>query len=276
MIARVAGMATVPAVLAPYVSSLVAYDVDLGAPGVHRGLPTTSLTFVLPMGEPLDVGWADDTARGQRWSTVSGLHAGPAAIHHDGAQRGIQLGLTTAGARALLGVPAGEALAGELLELEDVATDLADLPERLHGPDLAGGLALVTVALVRALARNGEPRPRAEVGRALAGLTRGERVAAWPTRSATAGAGSRAGEGGERAGSEGVPAGRPVRGPPARSWATGRWPTWRPTAGTPTRATSPGVVRLAAAHRARGCARSSHSSKTTRTLARQAEPHDCC
>ena len=45
-------------------------------------------------------------------------------------QRGIQLGLTTAGARALLGVPAAE-LAGELLELEDVGPDLADLPERL-------------------------------------------------------------------------------------------------------------------------------------------------
>jgi hypothetical protein len=120
-------MATVPGALAPYVTSLAAYDVDLGAPGVHRGLPSTSLTFVLPMGEPLDVGWGDGQARAKRWSTVSGLHAGPAAIHHDGTQRGIQLGLTTAGARALLGVPAG-VLAGELLELEDVATDLADLP----------------------------------------------------------------------------------------------------------------------------------------------------
>ncbi len=160
---------------APYVTSLEAYDVELGAPGVHRGLPTTSLTFVLPMGEPLDVGWGDGTAREKRWSTVSGLHAAPAAIHHDGTQRGIQLGLTTAGARALLGVPAAE-LAGELLELEDVAPDLADLPERLAGASLEEGLAVVARALTRALARNGEASPRAEVGRALAGLTRGERV----------------------------------------------------------------------------------------------------
>ncbi len=129
-------MAAVPSALAPYVTSLVAYDVDMGAPGVHRGLPTTSLTFVLPMGEPLDVGWADGRGRGKRWSTVSGLHAGPAAIHHDGRQRGIQLGLTTAGARALLGVPAAE-LAGELVELGDLAPDLADLPERLDGLTLA-------------------------------------------------------------------------------------------------------------------------------------------
>jgi AraC-like DNA-binding protein len=170
-------MAAVPSALAPYVTSLVAYDVDMGAPGVHRGLPTTSLTFVLPMGEPLDVGWADGRGRGKRWSTVSGLHAGPAAIHHDGRQRGIQLGLTTAGARALLGVPASE-LAGELVELGDLAPDLADLPEWLDGLTLAEGLAVVAGALTRALARHGEAGPQAEVGRALAGLTRGEPVAA--------------------------------------------------------------------------------------------------
>ena len=171
-------MGAVPSVLAPYVTSLVAYDSDLGAPGVHRGLPTTSLTFVLPVGEPLDVGWADSRARDRRWSTVSGLHAGPAAIHHDGRQRGIQLGLTTAGARALLGVPAAE-LAGELVEVGELAPqvgELAELPERLDGSGLRDGLAVVVRALTRALARNGEVRPRAEVGRALAGLTRGERV----------------------------------------------------------------------------------------------------
>jgi len=168
-------MAAGPSALAPYVTSLVAYDSDLGAPGVHRGLPTTSLTLVFPVGEPLDVSWAGQRARAKRWSTVSGLHAGPAEIHHDGTQRGVQLGLTTAGARALLGVPAAE-LAGELLEVDDVAPELAELPERLHDAGLEAGAAVVVLALTRALARNGEARPRAEVGRALAGLTRGERV----------------------------------------------------------------------------------------------------
>jgi AraC-like DNA-binding protein len=170
-------MTAVPTALAPYVTSLEAYDVAMGAPGMHRGLPTTSLTFVLPMGEPLDVGWLDGHARAKRWSTVSGLYAGPAAIHHDGVQRGIQLGLTTAGARALLGVPAA-VLAGELLEVADVAPDLAHLPERLHGLALADGLAVVARALVAALARRGAAGPRAEVGRALAALTRGDKVAA--------------------------------------------------------------------------------------------------
>jgi len=168
-------MATVPRVLAAYVTSLEVYDVDLGGPGVHRGLPSTSLTFVLAVGEPLDVGWADDRSRDKRWSTVSGLHAGPAAIHHDGRQEGVQLGLTTAGARALLGVPAAE-LAGELLELEDVAPELAELTERLHGVRSHDRPAVVATALTAALSRHGEAAPRAEVGRALAGLTRGERV----------------------------------------------------------------------------------------------------
>jgi AraC-like DNA-binding protein len=166
-----------PGVLAPYVVSLDAYDVEMGAPGVHRGLPSTTLTFVLPVGEPLDVGWADGSGRLRGWSAVSGLHAAPAAIHHEGVQRGVQLALTTAGARALLGVPAAE-LSGELLEVGEVASDLAELPERLHDVPLAEAVAAVALALTRALARNGAAHPRAEVARALAGLTRGERVEA--------------------------------------------------------------------------------------------------
>lgn len=68
-------------------------------------------------------------------------------------------------------------LRGELLELEDVAPDLGHLPERLDGLSPRKGLAVVARALAAALARNGDAVPRAEVGRALAGLTRGERVA---------------------------------------------------------------------------------------------------
>lgn len=164
--------------LAPYVASVVAYDVDLGGPGVHRGLPSTTLTFVLPVGEPLDVGWRGvDGSRRRGWSSVSGLHALPAEIHHDGHQTGVQLALTTAGARALLGVPAA-ALAGELLELDDVAPGLRDLPERLHETPASEWVALVSRTLVAELARHDAPGPRAEVGRALAGLTRGASVQA--------------------------------------------------------------------------------------------------
>jgi len=171
------GGVAVPAALAPYVSSLVAYDVDLGAPGLHRGLPSTSLTFVLPVDAPLEVSWLGRPGtRTRGWSSVSGLHAAPAAIHHDGTQRGVQLGLTPAGARALLGVPASS-LAGVLLEVGDVAPTLRDLPERLAGEaDEGRWPAIVTRELAAALARHGDPAPRSGLARALARLTRGARV----------------------------------------------------------------------------------------------------
>ena len=146
--------------LAPYVTSLFAYDVELGAPGVHRGLPSTTLTFVLPVGEPLDLGWRGvPESRGRRWSTVSGLHAHPAEIHHDGTQRGVQLALTTAGARALFGIPAAE-LAGEMLELADVAPALRHLPEQLAGcrPDAARAAGRAGAAGAPAERRRRGPR----------------------------------------------------------------------------------------------------------------------
>ena len=161
--ARVPGPG-VPEVLAPYVTAVVPYDLDMGAPGVHRGMPGTGLTFELPLGEPIDVSWAgSDGSRRQAWSCVSGLHTRPAAIHHHGYQRGISVTLTLRGARALLGVPAGE-LAGELTSLPEVAPPLADLPEMLaesparasrdHGPTSGGRWAAS-----RAAARSTRSRP---------------------------------------------------------------------------------------------------------------------
>ncbi|WP_395691735.1 helix-turn-helix domain-containing protein [Nocardioides sp.] len=171
--------------LAPYVASAVAYDVDLGGAGVHRGLPSTTLTLVLPVGEPLEVGWSGlPGTRARRWSTVSGLHAHPAEIHHAGHQRGVQLALTPAAAPALLGVPSA-ALAGELLEVGDVAPALGDLPGRLQETPSERWLALVERALLERLSASGwglgAVAPRAEVGHALARLTRGASVAAVAT-----------------------------------------------------------------------------------------------
>ena len=170
---------SVPAPLRPYVAALHVYDVvDARGPGVHIGMPSTTLTFVLPLDEPLDVSWAGDpTSRGATWASVSGVHARPAAIHHTGTQRGIQLALTTAGARALFGVPASE-LAGGLLDLADVDPAMVDLPSRLAEAAPRDRVGVVLRALTKALQCHDAPAPRAEVGRALALLTRGARVAA--------------------------------------------------------------------------------------------------
>lgn len=163
--------------LRPYVASMVAYDIE-DAPGVHRGLPTTALTFVLPVEVPLEVGWAgrEDTMR-RTWSCVSGLHTAPAEIRHHGRQAGIQLALTPAGARALLGAPLG-ALAAEITELDAVTPSFAELPERLHDAlTWPERLRLVEEQLLALLAADQTPQVRAEIGRALGRLTRGIGVA---------------------------------------------------------------------------------------------------
>ena len=168
-----------PRALQPYVEARVPYDVDFGAPGVHRGLPSTSLTFVLPLEDPLRASWGGRPGTlHSAWSSLAGLHAAPAAIHHDGTQRGIQLALTIAGARALLGVPAA-ALSGSLTDLDeaDVPQALRELPSRLHGATTwRDRVAIVDRTLASLVARAEGAGVRDEVGRALARLTRGARV----------------------------------------------------------------------------------------------------
>lgn len=172
-------MAPVHPALAPYVVSVTAYDVSHGAPsGVHIGMPSTELTFVLPLDDPLEVSWAGEPGSlTTTWASASGLHTRPAAIHHGSRQRGVQLALTPAGARALWGAPAAS-LAGSLLDLRDLDAGWADLPDRLAAAvTWPARLALVERALLGALGRHDTPSLRPEVGRAMALLTRGARVA---------------------------------------------------------------------------------------------------
>lgn len=174
-------MVPVPPALRRYVAARIPYDVDFGAPGTHRGLPSTTLTFVLPLDDPLRVSWAGRPASlHAAWASLSGLHTEPAEIHHDGAQRGVQLALTLEGARVLLGRPAA-ALSGALTDLDEaeVPTALRELPERLHAvPSWSGRVALVDRTLAALAAHAGDPAPRADVAHALSLLTAGTRVEA--------------------------------------------------------------------------------------------------
>lgn len=168
--------------LPPGLGSITAYDVTTPTAGTHRGLPSPTLTLILPLEEPLEVSWAG--VPGSRRSTrslITGLHTTPAHIHHGRRQVGIQLQLTPRGARALTGLPPG-VLAGQLCTLEDLA---GDAPEALvHLPDevatLPGdaALALVTRRLTEVLAAARAHGSRPEVDRALAQLARGQAVAA--------------------------------------------------------------------------------------------------
>jgi AraC-like DNA-binding protein len=101
------------------------YFLRNGVAAEHHGLPDTSLTFVLSFDEPLEVAWlAEPRSADRRWTVVAGLHDQPAVITHRGFQHGVQLALTPAGCRALLGVPAA-ALRGEMVDLGDLLGGVA-------------------------------------------------------------------------------------------------------------------------------------------------------
>lgn len=96
--------------LAPLVRTYIGYRYEGFEPGTHLGLPSHDLTVVISLGAPLRLSAMPDPAQAPAEFTAcaSGLHTRPAVIAHDGVQYGVQLELTPAGARSLLGLPAGE------------------------------------------------------------------------------------------------------------------------------------------------------------------------
>ncbi|GAA3766325.1 AraC family transcriptional regulator [Plantactinospora mayteni] len=123
--------------LRPYLAGYVGYRESNLPPGRHRGLPSPYLTLILTLDDPLVVVAHPDPATppGRYDSLLGGLHTTPALIAHPGRQSGIQLALSPLGARALLGLPAGE-LAHIDLDAGAVLGPFAEeLRERLRSAD---------------------------------------------------------------------------------------------------------------------------------------------
>ncbi len=120
----VAGQPAEP--LRPFIAYYSGYRQAGIGPAEHRGLPSPYLTVIFTLDEPLTVAEHADPAQpaAQYLTMTGGLHTTPALVTHDGSQSGIQLALSPLGARAILGVPAGE------LAIIDV-----------DGADVLGGLA---------------------------------------------------------------------------------------------------------------------------------------
>lgn len=146
--------ARIPAGLRPFVGSMAGYRIEGVSPGTHIGMPSGAITLVISLDGPLDLVGAD--GRHGRFDTVvAGLHAGPAHIHHDGRQHGLELGLTPAGAAQLVGGPAGEVSGTSV----DLGALIGPAARRLHErvgetSDWAERFALVTEGLFA------DPRPR--------------------------------------------------------------------------------------------------------------------
>lgn len=146
--------------LRPFVAAAVGYLHEGFPPGEHVGLPSPYLTLILTLDGPLVVTAHPDPRQspGRFEGLVGGLHTRPARICHPGHQEGIQLSLTPLGARALLGVPAGE-LASVDLPLEDVlgATG-SELHERIReARGWAARFAVLERVLLREIREDGGP-----------------------------------------------------------------------------------------------------------------------
>lgn len=118
--------------LRPFVSEYVGYRMTGLAPGVHAGLPSSSLTMIIAFDDPLDVvdGHRPEH-RDDYWAMLAGLHSRPAQVHHPGRQHGIQLNVTPRGASALFAAPAA-ALARNVEHLDAVSPAFApELVERV-------------------------------------------------------------------------------------------------------------------------------------------------
>ncbi|WP_280233300.1 AraC family transcriptional regulator [Nocardia cyriacigeorgica] len=116
--------------LAAFIDRYIGYRMSGYPPGLHRGLPSRHMTFIVAIGPTIDVVTQTDAAQAPAdyRCVLSGLQQGPAAIAHDGNQEGVAIELTPLGCRALFGMPAGE--------LWNISVELADVT----GP-VAGQLA---------------------------------------------------------------------------------------------------------------------------------------
>ncbi|MDF0531567.1 helix-turn-helix domain-containing protein [Tsukamurella sp. 8F] len=113
------------------IDSSVAYEIAGQEPGVHLGVPSPTVTLVVDLRDGLDVAGPGLDGVQRFRVCLGGMHHVPYRIHHDGSQRGVQLGLTPDGVRALFGLPVAE-LSHTCVEAADVAGALgAELHERL-------------------------------------------------------------------------------------------------------------------------------------------------
>jgi AraC-like DNA-binding protein len=122
--------------LAAFIDGYLGYRFVGFPAGVHRGLPSRHMTFIVSIGADIDVVAQTDAAQApdSYRCVVGGLQASSALIAHQGYQEGVAIQLTPLGSRALFGMPA-RALWNTSIELADLAGPIGtELWERLQPP----------------------------------------------------------------------------------------------------------------------------------------------
>jgi len=120
--------------LRPFIAYYSGYRQAGLEPAEHRGLPSPYLTLIFTLHEPLTVAEHPDPRQpaAQYVTLAGGLHSSPALVTHDGFQSGVQLALSPLGARAILGVPAGELAVIDVDGADVLGGFAAEVHERLR------------------------------------------------------------------------------------------------------------------------------------------------
>jgi AraC-like DNA-binding protein len=155
-----------PPALRPLVAWYSGYREAGVPPARHRGLPSPYLTLIITLDDPLIIAEHPDPRQpaSRHGVLVGGLHTGPALITHGGRQSGIQLQVTPLGARALLGLPAGELASLDLEAADLLGPFAAELHDRIRAAGTwAARFAVVDDLLSRRTGVQLAAGPRPEV-----------------------------------------------------------------------------------------------------------------
>ena len=112
---QVGEFAAAPPRTAPGVTSMVGYRA-VGAPGqLHRGMPSSTLTFIVSLDDGVEAAKTAEALPAARPNPVllGGLHVEAAHVRQRPGQSGVQLAVHPLAARALFGMPSAELHAAE-------------------------------------------------------------------------------------------------------------------------------------------------------------------
>lgn len=150
---RIWDFAVAPAQTAPGVTSMVGYRA-LGVPQtVHRGMPSSTLTFIVSLDDGVQAADAATTLAVTRRSPVilGGLHVAASHVRQGRGQAGVQVAVHPLASRAVFGVPAAELSVTDFDAAPILGRGSVDLHQRVadtrHWPD---AFALVAQYLVAA------------------------------------------------------------------------------------------------------------------------------
>lgn len=121
---RIWDFAVAPPHSAPGVTSMVGYRaLDVPEPAVHRGMPSSTLVFIVSLDDGVQVGAARPIP-----VILGGLHVQASHVRQRAGQAGVQLAVHPLASRALFGMPAAELSVTDF----DAAPVLGRESTRLH------------------------------------------------------------------------------------------------------------------------------------------------